>query len=143
MNSRSIGKLISVSQRGIVAEIYPGLGNYINTNDGIRFVGEVGSYISIHDINRTIIGEITGVDEKPQYGSSEMNKPNSSRQAYINLVGEITAGRFCFGVSKMPLIFSEVDIISQADLKIMLEVINDEEVVSDGDMNTRAKLLKI
>ncbi len=143
MNSRSIGKLISVSQRGIVAEIYPGLGNYINTNDGIRFVGEVGSYISIHDINRTIIGEITGVDEKPQYGSSEMNKPNSSRQAYINLVGEITAGRFCFGVSKMPLIFSEVDIISQADLKIMLEVINDEEVVSDGDKNTRAKLLKI
>lgn len=143
MNSRSIGKLISVSQRGIVAEIYPGLGNYINTNDGIRFVGEVGSYISIHDINRTIIGEITGVDEKPQYGSSEMNKPNSSRQAYINLVGEITAGRFCFGVSKMPLIFSEVDIISQADLKIMLEVINDEEVVSDGEKNTRAKLLKI
>ena len=143
MNSRSIGKLISVSQRGIVAEIYPGLGNYINTNDGIRFVGEVGSYISIHDINRTIIGEITWVDEKPQYGSSEMNKPNSSRQAYINLVGEITAGRFCFGVSKMPLIFSEVDIISQADLKIMLEVINDEEVVSDGEKNTRAKLLKI
>lgn len=143
MNSRSIGKLISVSQRGIVAEIYSGLGNYINTYDGIRFVGEVGSYVSIHDINRTIIGEITGVDEKPQYGSSEMNKPNSSRQAYINLIGEIVAGKFCFGVSKMPLIFSEVDIISQTDLKIMLEVINDEEAVSDDNKNTRAKLLKI
>ena len=106
MNSRSIGKLTSVSQRGIVAEIYSELGNYINTNDGIRLVGEVGSYVSIHDINRTIIGEITGVDEKPQYRSAELNKPNSSRQAYINLIGEIISGKFCFGVSKMPLIFS-------------------------------------
>ena len=31
MNSRSIGKLTSVSQRGIIAEIYSGLGNYIST----------------------------------------------------------------------------------------------------------------
>ena len=61
MNSRSIGKLTSVSQRGIIAEIYSGLGNYISTNDGVRFVGEVGSYVSIYDVNRTIIGEITGV----------------------------------------------------------------------------------
>ena len=54
MNSHSIGKLISVSQKGIIAEIYLGIGNYINTSDGIRFVGEVGSYVSINDIGRTI-----------------------------------------------------------------------------------------
>lgn len=143
MNSRSIGKVTSVSQRGIVSEIYSGLGNYINTNDGIRFVGEVGSYVSIHDINRTIIGEIIGIDEKPQYRSSELNRPSSSRQAYINLLGEIVSGKFYFGVSKMPLIFSEVNIISQTDLKIMLEVIDDEEPANEGEPNTRANLLKI
>lgn len=143
MNSRSIGKLSSVSQRGIIAEIYSDLGNYINTNDGIRFVGEVGSYVSIHGINRTIIGEITGVEEKPQYSSLEMNKPNSNRQVYINLVGEIISGRFHFGVSKMPLIFSEVNIISQSDLRIMLEVIDDEALADENGKKTRAVLLKI
>lgn len=56
MNSRSIGKLTSVSQKSIIAEIYLWIGNSINTIDGIRFVCEVGSYISIHDIGRTIIG---------------------------------------------------------------------------------------
>ena len=66
MNSRSIGKLISVSQRELVVEISSGTGNYVNTIDGIRFVGEVGSYVSIYDIGRTIIGEITGVVEKPE-----------------------------------------------------------------------------
>lgn len=86
MNSRSIGKLISISQRGIVAEMYESLGNYVNTMDGIRFVGEVGSYVSIYDIGRTVIGEITGVEEKPVLTSKPMSKPNSSRLLNINLV---------------------------------------------------------
>ncbi len=143
MNSRSIGKLISVSQKGITAEIYNGLGNYLNTTDGVRFVGEVGSYVSISDVGRTVIGEIVGVDEKPQYTGAEFNKPNSNRLVMIGLVGEIISDKFYFGVSKMPLIFSEVNIISEKDLQIMLEVKDDEEAVSETNENTRAKLLMI
>lgn len=141
MNSRSIGKLTSVSSKGIVAEIYSGLGNYINTTDGVRFVGEVGSYISVHDIGRTVIGEITGIAEKPDISNDEYAKPNSSRLVYIGLIGEIVADKFNFGVSKMPLIFSEVSIISEHDLKTMLEVSGDEVVIRDD--KTRATLLSI
>lgn len=143
MNSRSIGKLISISQRGIIAEMYDILGNYINTSDGIRFVGEVGSYISIYDIGRTIIGEIVGVEEKPQLSNRQMSKPNSSRLLYISLTGEIVEDKFYFGVSKMPLIFSEVNIIAQKDLRIMLEVSDDEEIIDEKEGMTRAKLLPI
>ena len=143
MNSRSIGKLVSISQRGIVAEMYEFLGNYINTTDGIRFVGEVGSYVSIYDIGRTVIGEITGVEEKPALTSKPMSKPNSSRQLNINLIGEIISNKFFFGVSKMPLIFSEVNIISENDLITMLEVSDDEEIVREDEGSTRAKLLPI
>lgn len=143
MNSRSIGKLISISQRGIIAEMYDILGNYINTSDGIRFVGEVGSYISIYDIGRTIIGEIVGVEEKPQLSNRQMSKPNSSRLLYISLTGEIVEDKFYFGVSKMPLIFSEVNIIAQKDLRIMLEVSADEEIIDEKEGMTRAKLLPI
>lgn len=143
MNSRSIGKLISVGQRGIVAEMYDILGNYINTFDGIRFVGEVGAYISIYDIGRTIIGEIVGVEEKPQLSNWQMSKPNSSRLVYISLTGEIMEGKFYFGVSKMPLIFSEVNIIAQKDLRIMLEVSDDEQVINEKEGLTRAMLLPI
>lgn len=123
--------------------MYESLGNYINTTDGIRFVGEVGSYVSIYDIGRTIIGEITGVEEKPALTSKPMSKPNSSRQLNINLIGEIISNKFFFGVSKMPLIFSEVNIISENDLITMLEVSDDEEIVSEDEGSTRAKLLPI
>lgn len=143
MNNRSIGKIISIGIRGIVAEVYEDMGNYINTIDGIRFVGEVGSYVSIYDIGRTIISEVIGVDEKPIVGNQQFVKPNSNRQIYLNLLGEISEGKFYFGVSKMPLIFSEINIITEKDLKTMLEVEEEEIVIPDSNGKTRAALLAI
>ena len=143
MNNRSIGKIISIGIRGIVAEVYEDMGNYINTIDGIRFVGEVGSYVSIYDIGRTIISEVIGVDEKPIVGNQQFVKPNSNRQIFLNLLGEISEGKFYFGVSKMPLIFSEINIITEKDLKTMLEVEEEEIVIPDSKGKTRAALLAI
>lgn len=143
MNSRTIGKITSIGIRGIIADVHDDLGNYINTMDGIYFVGEVGSYVSIYEIGRTIIAEIIGVDEKTQLSNTnEMNKPNSKRQIYLNLIGEIIDNKFYFGVSKMPLIFSEIHVISERDLMTMLEVGMEEMVVGENG-ETRAILLPI
>lgn len=116
MSSRSIGKLIAINSKNIIAEMYDFLGNYISTLDGIYFVGEVGSYISIYNLDRTIIGEIIAVEERPKIIAEKFNKPNSSRLLYINLIGEIVSEHFNFGVSKMPLIFSEINIISEKNI---------------------------
>lgn len=143
MNSRTIGKITSIGIRGIIADVHDDLGNYINTMDGIYFVGEVGSYVSIYEIGRTIIAEIIGVDEKTQLSNTnEMNKPNSKRQVYLNLIGEIIDNKFYFGVSKMPLIFSEIHFISERDLMTMLEVGMEEAAVGENG-ETRAILLPI
>ena len=142
MSSRTIGKIVSIGVNGIVAEVYDSLGSYVNTVDGIRFVGEVGSYVSIYEIGRTVIAEIEAVAEKSSIvNGRKLSKANSNRQIFLNLIGEIIDGKFFFGVSKMPLIFAEVNIISEKDLMIMLEVGNEEEEMSDG--KTRALLLPI
>ena len=142
MSSRTIGKIVSIGTNGIVAEVYDSLGSYVKTVDGIRFVGEVGSYVSIYEIGRTIIAEIESVAEKSSIvNGHNLNKANSNRQIFLNLIGEIIDNKFFFGVSKMPLIFSEVNIISEKDLMIMLEVGNEEEEVEEG--KTRALLLPI
>ncbi len=62
MSSREIGKITSIGIHGIMADINDDLGNYINTMDGIYFVGEVGSYVSVYEMGRTIIAEITGIE---------------------------------------------------------------------------------
>ncbi len=142
MSSRTIGKIVSIGVNGIVAEVYDSLGSYVNTADGIRFVGEVGSYVSIYEMGRTVIAEIEAVAEKSSIvNGRELSKANSNRQVFLNLIGEVIDGKFFFGVSKMPLIFAEVNIISEKDLMIMLEVGNEEEEMSDG--KTRALLLPI
>ena len=144
MSSREIGKITSVGIHGVIADVNSDLGNYINTIDGILFVGEVGSYVSIYEIGRTIIAEIIGVDEKTQLiNSREMVKPNSKRQVYLNLIGEIVEDKFHFGVSKMPLIFSTVYMVSQKELTTMLEVGKDEIKISEASNKTRAVLLTI
>ena len=114
MSSRTIGKIVSIGVNGIVAEVYDSLGSYVNTVDGIRFVGEVGSYVSIYEIGRTVIAEIEAVAEKSSIvNGRKLSKANSNRQIFLNLIGEIIDGKFFFGVSKMPLIFAEVNIISE------------------------------
>lgn len=144
MSSREIGKITSVGIHGVIVDVNSDLGNYINTIDGILFVGEVGSYVSIYEIGRTVIAEIIGVDEKTQLiNSREMIKPNSKRQVYLNLIGEIVEDKFQFGVSKMPLIFSTVYIVSQKELITMLEVGKEEMKISEESNKTRAILLTI
>lgn len=143
MTNRNIGRVITISSKWIVAELYPNIGNYVNTVDGIRFVGEIGSYVSIEETDRKIIAEIISIDEKNSVGSEIMNKPNSNRMVNLNLIGEISGGSFVFGVSKMPFIFSEISIITEIDLRTMLEIGNEEIEIDADKQLTRAVSLTI
>lgn len=132
MNKRVIGRIISISHNNVVAELYNDLGNYITLYDGIRFVGEIGSYVAIDDINRRIIAEIIAVDEKSDATSEILNKAESRRYLRINLVGEICRGSFSFGVTKMPPVFSEIMIIGESDLRLMLDIDASEVCLESG-----------
>lgn len=133
MSSHSIGKIILIDSQTIVAELYQNVGNYLNTIDGIRFVGEIGSYVSVTEFNRKIIAEIISVEDKNYIANKALSKPVDIRIVKLNLVGEISDGKFSFGVSKMPLLFSEIDIITENDLHMMLDIGSSKEtVISEG-----------
>lgn len=142
MSSNSIGRIVAIDTYKIIAELYDSASNYISTLDGIRFIGEIGSYVSISETERKIIAEIVSVEEKNLYANKELSKPIGARLVTLSLIGEITGRKFCFGVSKTPHIFSEINIIHQSDLQIMLDVGESEEEIVNGD-NTRQRSLKI
>lgn len=141
MSNRVIGRIISISHNNITVELSQNLGNYITLYDGIRFVGEIGSYVAIDDLNRRIIAEIVSVDEKNDATSEKLNKAESKRYLKVNLLGEIENGIFNFGVTKMPPVFSEIKIISESDLKLMLDI-NENDIVDDS-RKTKLKVLPI
>lgn len=131
-DERVIGRIITISHNNIVAEVFSNLGNYVNVYDGIRFVGEIGSYVGIDDINRRIIAEIIAADEKNDMSFERLNKANSRRYLRLNLIGEISNSIFNFGVTKMPPIFSEIKLVSEIDLQTMLDTKDEFEEVGDG-----------
>lgn len=141
MNDRVIGRIATISHNNIIAELSNNVGSYVSVYDGISFVGEIGSYVAIDDINRRIIAEITAVDEKNDFIAERLNKAGSNRYLRISLVGEISNGMFNFGVTKMPPIFSEIKIICKADLQLMLDIKDSESELENGQ--TKPKVLSI
>ena len=142
MSNSSIGKITSIDSNNIIAELYNDIGNYLNTSDGIRFVGEINSYVSIIELDRKIIAEIISVEDKNFISSKPLSKPLDVRYVKLNLVGEIQNKKFTFGVSKMPLLFSEINIITENDLHTMLDIGAQKEEMVD-DVNSRLLSLKI
>lgn len=137
MNERVIGRITSINHNNIIVELSQNLGSYITLYDGIRYVGEIGSYVAIDDVNRRIIAEIVSVDEKNSLSKEKLNKANSQRNLSISLLGEISNNTFNFGVTKMPPIFSEIKIISENDLKLMLDINQGEVKVCNGKTKLR------
>lgn len=135
MSNRSIGRLILIKNSIVLAEVFNNIDNYINTFDGTRFVGEIGTYVSIYELGRTLIAEVLSAESSQHASNAPLAKPNASRIISLRLIGEITNNEFFFGVSKMPLLYSEVHIVTNEELNVMLDVSNSEITVSDS--NTR------
>lgn len=135
MGNRSIGRLILIKNSIVLAEVFNNIDNYINTFDGTRFVGEIGTYVSIYELGRTLIAEVLSAESSQHVSIAPLAKPNASRIISLRLIGEITNNEFFFGVSKMPLLYSEVHIVTNEELNVMLDVSNSEITVSDS--NTR------
>lgn len=106
MGSNSIGRIVAIDTYKIVAELYDSVSNYISTLDGIRFIREIGSYVSICETERKIIAEIVSVEDKNISSYKELSKPLGTRLVTLSLIGEIIDKKFSFGVSKTPHIFS-------------------------------------
>ena len=141
MNNRVIVRIISINHNNVTAELTQNLGSYITLYDGIRFVGEIGSYVAIDDLNRRIIAEIISVDEKNEMAAEKLNKAESRRYLKINLLGEISNSIFNFGVTKMPPVFSEIKIISESDLRWRLDI--NEIDITDDSGKTKLTVLPI
>ncbi|NTL26032.1 ATP-binding protein [Enterococcus faecium] len=132
MNNRTIGRLILIKNSIILAEIFNGIDNYINTLDGTRFVGEIGTYVSIYELDRTLIAEVLSAESSQYLLNTSLIKPNSTRVISLRLIGEIMNNDFTFGVSKMPLLYSEVNIVTNEELDIILSVKDSEIDIADG-----------
>jgi DNA helicase HerA-like ATPase len=147
---RVIGKLISINSDKFAVEL---LNQSINfTTNGFEDIyqyAQINGYVILPYQDFYIVAEIFGVRERDSdvkwQGEKEqiLNKSNSVKYLDINPIGTIQKGKFRYGVSIFPTLYTDVLYIKKEELDIIFEYNDDEIPVPDSDNSTKSKLLEI
>lgn len=137
---RAIGKVVSVSADKLVVELLGGADNFTVIGfDDVHYVARLGSFLMIPVQSEYVIAEVTGLREKDPYAgrfnnetNSDLDKAASSKYLDLVPVGMLPQrrdGRFTFGVSTFPSLYSDALYALDSELDRIFEVDTAEEVV--------------
>ena len=93
--------------------------------DGVIYDGiSIGSYIGIIRGSNKIIGRVEKeflVDKENEPFIREFSRERFERHLEVNLVGNIFRGNFEFGIKRFPMIFNEVVLLTEEEIKTILQ----------------------
>ena len=93
--------------------------------DGAIYDGvSIGSYIGIIRGSNKIIGRVEKeflVDKQNEPLVREFSRERFERHLEVNLVGNIFRGNFEFGIKRFPMIFNEVVLLAEDEIKCVLQ----------------------
>lgn len=147
---RVIGKLISINSDKFTVELLNQSINFtINGFEDIYQYAQINGYVILPYQDFYIVAEIFGVRERDSdikwQGEKEqiLNKSNSVKYLDINPIGTIKKGKFKYGVSIFPTLYTDVLYIKKEELDTIFEY-NDDLLPIEGMGNpTALKLLEI
>lgn len=147
---RVIGKLISINSDKFTVELLNQSINFtINGFEDIYQYAQINGYVILPYQDFYIVAEIFGVRERDSdikwQGEKEqiLNKSNSVKYLDINPIGTIQKGKFRYGVSIFPTLYTDVLYIKKEELDIIFEYNDDEIPVPETENSTKLKLLEI
>jgi uncharacterized protein len=146
---RVIGKLIGINSDKFTVELLNQSINFnVNGFEDIYQYAQINGYVILPYQDFYIVAEIFGVREKDSdikwQGEKEqiLNKSNSVKYLDINPIGTIQNGKFKYGVSIFPTLYTDVLYIKKDELDIIFDIKTEIEKI-ENSTNTRLKLLDI
>ena len=127
---RVIGKIVSINSDRFAVELLSGLKNFnINGYDDIHYFAQINSYVIVPFKNEYIVSEVVSVRERDtsEYTNAkeqELNKVSSVKTLDVLPIGIIKSGKFSFGVSVYPTLYSDVLYIKDEELDAIFDVSN-------------------
>lgn len=93
--------------------------------DGVIYDGiSIGSYIGIIRGSNKIIGRVEKeflIDKEHEPSIREFSRDRFERHLEVNLVGNISKDNFEFGIKRFPMIFNEVVLLTEDEIKCILQ----------------------
>lgn len=128
-----VGKITSVNFNQFKVKVSTEVrGNSVNLAGVIYYFGNIGSYLkTTNSIGEQLICEVISIFDSDMKGDTAAYDVDSSRELLLKPIGTITRDeRFNLGVGIFPAIYSEVDIVTFEDMKLILQTNQDKDLCS-------------
>ncbi|WP_420600309.1 ATP-binding protein [Neptuniibacter sp.] len=128
-----VGKITSVNFNQFKVKVSTEVrGNSVNLAGVIYYFGNIGSYLkTTNSIGEQLICEVISIFDSDMKGDTAAYDIDSSRELLLKPIGTITRDeRFNLGVGIFPAIYSEVNIVTFEDMKLILQTNQDKDLCS-------------
>lgn len=119
-----IGKIVSVNFDQFKVKISTEIkGSSVNINGDIYYFGNIGSYLkSSNAIGETIICEVVSIFDNDMHQEKRAFNIEGNRELMLKPIGTINRKNiFSLGVGIFPSLYSDVSIVTQTDMKTILQ----------------------
>lgn len=133
-----IGSLISINYSQLKVKISSEIrGGSVNYLGNIYYFGNIGSYLKITNaVEETIICEVISIFDADVHQDRQSFDVESNRELLVKPIGTINSrDEFTLGVGVFPSLYSDVSIVTNADMKSILRT--KAEVPSTDDQNDK------
>lgn len=129
-----IGKLVSIDYSQIKVKIASDIrGGSVNLHGNTYYFGNIGSYLKIkNSVDETIICEVVSIFDSDHHKEINSYDVESNRELLLKPIGTINKVHdFSLGVGIFPSLYSDVSIVTQDDIALILQVSNKSKI-DDG-----------
>ncbi|HDY87876.1 MAG TPA: DUF87 domain-containing protein [bacterium] len=132
-----IGKLVSIDYSQLKVKISSDIrGGSVNLHGNTYYFGNIGSYLKIkNSVEETIVCEVVSIFDSDYHKEIHSYDVESNRELLLKPIGTISkSNKFSLGVGVYPSLYSDVSIVTQEDIALILQTDHEPNVVSDGSL---------
>ena len=125
-----VGKIISINFNQFKVKIFSEIGGgSVNLNGDVYYFGNIGSYLkTINAIGEIIICEVVSIFDSDLYNEHKAFNVDGHRELMLKPIGTISQeNKFSLGVGIYPSLYSDVNIVRNDDMKIILNTVESKD----------------
>lgn len=126
----NIGKVVSINFNQFKVKIFSEItGGSVNLNGDTYYFGNIGSYLkTVNAIGESIICEVVSIFDSDLYNEKKAFNVDGHRELMLKPIGIINKeNKFSLGVGIYPSLYTNVDIVTNDDMQIILANEYDED----------------
>jgi len=130
----NIGKVVSINFNQFKVKIFSEItGGSVNLNGDTYYFGNIGSYLkAINALGESIICEVISIFDSDLYNDKKAFNVEGHRELILKPIGIIDKKKkFSLGVGIYPSLYTDVDIVTNDDMQIILS-----NAIEDNDDST-------